>query len=201
MSGWRPQPVPSRWSLAVRDDETLEAVTKHVALTLATYMNRSGEAWPSVDKLAKAASRADRTIQRHLPELVERGYLAIVEKGGGRRRTTTYAAIFPTETATGGHPFRAQRVTLATRSGDSRDEKGCQRVARTTKELERELVDRPALSGRPVDAQRDRARRYVATAGRHLATGDELRDYLRRKYPALSDDDVDKLVHEAEVGG
>ena len=92
-------------------------------------------------------------------------------------------------------------MTLATRSGDSRDEKGCQRVARTTKELERELVDRPALSGRPVDAQRDRARRYVATAGRHLATGDELRDYLRRKYPALSDDDVDKLVHEAEVGG
>lgn len=44
------------------------------------------------------------------------------------------------------------------------------------------------------------ARRYVETTGWHLATGDALRDALRRRFAALVDDDVEKLVDEAEVG-
>ena len=92
MSG--PVPFRFRWTDAVCDDASLSATAKHVALTLAKYMNRAGTCCPAVPTLARRTSRDPRTVQHAIAELVAARYLE-VERGGGAGRTNTYYASFP----------------------------------------------------------------------------------------------------------
>ena len=55
---------------------------KAVGLALATYAGRSGELWPSNDRLARNMSASKRTIQRHSKSLRQSGWIAKSNKPG-----------------------------------------------------------------------------------------------------------------------
>jgi len=60
-----------------------------IMLALADYMDDHGQAWPSLDTIAKKARIGRRTVLDRLPLLVSTGELE-VETGGGRSGTTLY---------------------------------------------------------------------------------------------------------------
>ena len=93
------------WRRAIRDDRRLSKNAKLVAMTLHTYMDADGVAWPSIDTLAEGAGLHRRTVQYALGELERSGYLARSgwggdERRGGRRaggggRSNYYWAVLP----------------------------------------------------------------------------------------------------------
>jgi hypothetical protein len=90
------------WRGAICDSD-LAPTVRHVALTLSLHMNeRGGSAFPSVERLAHETGLSDRTVQKALHTLVERGWLAHANAGnrGGRPkpgtiRTNCYEASVP----------------------------------------------------------------------------------------------------------
>lgn len=77
----------------------LEPTTRHVALTLSTYMGDVGEsAHPGPTRLAKDTGLSLRTVKHHLGVLVDRKWLVITEHGGlkgEKRKANCYAANVP----------------------------------------------------------------------------------------------------------
>ena len=83
-----------RWMDAlveVEDDWCITSVD-HVARTLNSYMNESGECWPAVETLAHAMRVDPRTARRALSALVEHGWLISVPRPG---ETNLYQAVLP----------------------------------------------------------------------------------------------------------
>lgn len=79
------------WWRAIRTS-TLSPTARHVALTLATYMNKEGGgAWPSMATLADDTGRSRPVVKRAIRELRETGFLT-VESGGGRRADGGYVS-------------------------------------------------------------------------------------------------------------
>jgi biotin operon repressor len=81
------------WRVAVRDSE-LDATAKHVALTLDTYMDRRGIAWPSKPTLARDTGYTVRAVDRAINRLEQAGLL-VVARSRGRRSNLYSAALNP----------------------------------------------------------------------------------------------------------
>lgn len=87
------------WRSAICDSE-LPSTSRHVALTLSLHMSERGDScFPSVRRLADETGLSRRTVQRHLKELVEAGWLVQAgwktwETPGGEQRTKMWKAQF-----------------------------------------------------------------------------------------------------------
>jgi DNA-binding MarR family transcriptional regulator len=53
----------------------LPAATRHTALTLATFANRDGEAWPGERSLALHVGMSRSAVWRHLGALLDAGFI------------------------------------------------------------------------------------------------------------------------------
>lgn len=86
------------WRSAICDS-SLEATTRHVALTLSLYMNERGaSAHPGAQRLAHDSALSERSVRDHLAKLVEAGWLRLEHRGGRvgeRRHANAYAAVIP----------------------------------------------------------------------------------------------------------
>lgn len=65
----------------------LPPIARHVALTLVSYANRSGDAWPSQATLQQGTGWARRTVNNALNDLEASGWLTRVVKGHQGRAT------------------------------------------------------------------------------------------------------------------
>lgn len=89
------------WWRALRAS-SLSPTARHVALTIATYMDAvGGGAWPSMATLADDTGRSRRTVARAVQELEEHGYLEVQSGGGrlvdGRYQHNRYVARMPAD--------------------------------------------------------------------------------------------------------
>ena len=86
------------WRSAITESG-LPSSTRHVALALSLHMNeRGGSAFPGAVTLAKETGLNVSTVRERLNDLVEYGYLTLVEQGGRRgerRRANVYEASIP----------------------------------------------------------------------------------------------------------
>lgn len=94
MSNAQLAPVITWRSLIAESD--LPPTTRHVALALSLYMNeKGGSAFPGAERLARDTSLTDRAVRENLKILVERGYLRVLNPGGGRGNAKVFAAANP----------------------------------------------------------------------------------------------------------
>lgn len=74
----------------------LPAPARHIALTLALFMNEMGTScWPSITKQCEATGLSRSTVCKHLELLEEKGWLG--RKRGAKGRSTHYVAQIPSE--------------------------------------------------------------------------------------------------------
>lgn len=85
---------------AVRELPASQLV-KLVGLILATFMDRDGVAWPSMDALARCAGCAPRSVRRALRQLEAAGLL-VCERSPGRRPNRYRASVPNPDTAVSG---------------------------------------------------------------------------------------------------
>ena len=123
------------WEKGIRDHSNLPAGARHIALTLATWMNaKTGEAYPSLMELARASGRAKSTVIRNLSILGDEGFLDW-RKGGGRRPDghgipNYYKATLPADIEANINngrtmkPYGAGTVASRTENGSTVIEKG-----------------------------------------------------------------------------
>ena len=87
------------WRSAVCDSD-LPPTARHVALTLALYMNERGaSAYPGATRLSADTALHEDTVRRQLNLLVSSGWLICTQRGGlkGKRRTANvYVGVIPT---------------------------------------------------------------------------------------------------------
>lgn len=81
------------WREAVLDS-TLDSKAKLVGLTLSTYMNRDGLAYPAKATLARRTALGVRTVDRAIIRLVSFGLLLVSVSSG--RTSNRYRAVLPT---------------------------------------------------------------------------------------------------------
>lgn len=73
------------WLDGVASDAKLPGTSSRLAITLLRYMNRkTGDAWPSIPRLAADLAVSENTVRKSLKALVDGGHLKI-EAGGGNR--------------------------------------------------------------------------------------------------------------------
>lgn len=78
---------------AVWDLEAIESTDKFVLLKLADHADDEGRnAWPSVETIARAICKSERTVQRALRKLERDGWI-VVERAAGPKRPPTYRVI------------------------------------------------------------------------------------------------------------
>lgn len=86
------------WRSAICDSG-LSPTSRHVALALSLYMSERGDsAHPGATRLAHDTGLSERRVREHLGELVEGGWLVLVEAGGlrgCRRRANSYEVHIP----------------------------------------------------------------------------------------------------------
>jgi hypothetical protein len=76
----------SVWVRQIRDDACLHQLpssARLAALVLGTYMNEDGECQVTVKTLAKGMGKDTRTAIRAKKQLVDMGWLEILQAGGG----------------------------------------------------------------------------------------------------------------------
>lgn len=105
------------WRSAIAQSD-LTPTLRHVALTLALYMNeRGGSAYPGVNRLAKDTGLHRTTVMRALEQLTAMGWLTLLEHGqskaGKPRRASVYEARIPPADLFGpvAHDDRSHRAT------------------------------------------------------------------------------------------
>jgi DNA-binding transcriptional MocR family regulator len=87
----------------VAADHGLDRLAFRLAFWLSQSINRkTGDAWPSIATLARLTGTTDRTVQRLIRQLCERGHL-VMQPGGGRHKPNHYR--FMAKTATDTSPF------------------------------------------------------------------------------------------------
>jgi hypothetical protein len=108
----------------------LPPVSRHVALTLSLHMSEKGDsAFPGDELLGEETDLSRGTIRTHRHLLVERGWLVLVEQGGGRGRANKYQATIPSaywdgiDTDERGQEATGLESLLPQESGQ--DETGC----------------------------------------------------------------------------
>jgi hypothetical protein len=85
-----------RWSWLdqVSSDPALSALAFRTAYVIARYTNRqTGDAWPSLETLAKAVGATDRSVKRCIAELCDAGYLQ--KRRGGFGKSNRYQMELP----------------------------------------------------------------------------------------------------------
>jgi len=85
------------WEQAVCKSD-LQSTTRHVLLTLATYAGRQGQSiFPSANTLAGDTGLSKRTVQKHLKEAEEAGWLSRVQRHheSGRQQSNQYVLAEP----------------------------------------------------------------------------------------------------------
>lgn len=81
-----------KWQRAVRDESGLPPVTRHVLLTLSTYMKSDGTgAFPSQQTLADACGVSVRTVRKHLTDAIKAGWIEKVRQGRHVGRGASYS--------------------------------------------------------------------------------------------------------------
>jgi hypothetical protein len=84
---------PFVYARAIRASD-LPPIARHVALTLTSYANRNGDAWPSQETLQRGTGWARRTVNNALNDLEASGWLARVVRGH-QGRATVYRLQVP----------------------------------------------------------------------------------------------------------
>jgi hypothetical protein len=84
---------PFVYNRAVRDSQ-LPAIARHVAMTLATYAGKAGEAFPAQETLEGGTGWARRTVNDALNTLEVQGWLTRVKRGH-KGRATLYRLHVP----------------------------------------------------------------------------------------------------------
>lgn len=80
---------------AVRDS-SMASTTKHVLLTLSTYMQvHTRDAFPFQQRLARDTGYSERTVRRHLEAATKSGYLVKGRRFPGRK----YRGVIPSTSA------------------------------------------------------------------------------------------------------
>lgn len=121
------------WLRAVVGHPDLKTRARMVAAVLAIHLNADGEAWPSLQTLAREAGyKSLKPVRQAIEELVT-AKLLVVRPGGGRHNTHHYKALLPsTETVPAEHQTgdtgsagrghgSAETVDSDAESGDSGD--------------------------------------------------------------------------------
>lgn len=93
---------PFVYARAIRASD-LPSIARHVALTLASYANRSGEAWPSQETLQRGTGWSRRTVNNALNDLELAGWLTRLVKGH-QGRATLYRLHIPGDSGASPHP-------------------------------------------------------------------------------------------------
>jgi hypothetical protein len=107
--------VSIRVMTAVWDSPRVPPGRLLLLLALADAANDEGVCWPSVPTLARKCRSSDRTIQRHLRDLVGVGLLAIEDRPGTSQRYRIHLAAL----ATGGDNVSPVGVSDCHRGGDT----------------------------------------------------------------------------------
>lgn len=116
----------------VFDDYPGPPLEKLTALAVADHADHDGgRIWPTVASLARKTGNSERTVQRHLRQMQERGWLVLVRPANGRGSTAEYRMPLERVKGVTQSPFvTPERVTLESpfteKKGDNRDTKGCQ---------------------------------------------------------------------------
>lgn len=80
------------WQRALRDESGLPQLTKHVLLTLSTYMKQDGTgAFPAQQTLADACGVSVRTVRKHIADAIEAGWIEKVRQGRHVGRGSSYS--------------------------------------------------------------------------------------------------------------
>jgi hypothetical protein len=97
--GKRTADVPTRWRIAIRDDDCLSSTAKTVGYVLSTFMDAKGLCWPSTLQIARGCGfklnpkhESNRSAKRGTRELRDAGYVI------SKRRydmPSVYQACFP----------------------------------------------------------------------------------------------------------
>jgi DNA-binding IscR family transcriptional regulator len=106
------------WRVAVRDSN-LSPTAKHVALTLDTYMNSRGLAWPTRTTLAGGVGVSVKTVERALKELSQSRFIT-VHRGRGRT-PNMYRACSDIDVSTNGSVVATSTTVVATSTTRSSD--------------------------------------------------------------------------------
>lgn len=83
-----------RWRQCIRESD-LEPLSRLVAHTLATYMDKNGRAFPAQQTIAKACGLKERAVRMHLVKLREAGYLEWKYRKTATGRVSEYVATVP----------------------------------------------------------------------------------------------------------
>jgi DNA-binding transcriptional regulator YhcF (GntR family) len=144
------------WRIAIRESD-LDAIAKHVALTLDTYMNRRGLAWPARATLAAGTGRAVSTVDRALTRLEQAGFLVAARSRG--RRSNLYCASLPNSSA---EETVADALTAALTSSTAS-------LGRSNSPPSAALSRKEAVRSRTPDRSRDQINTNVDPAALELA--------------------------------
>ena len=133
------QSAKEGWLKTVASYPNLAGADYAVAIAVSTYMNsKSGEAWPSIQRLATDTNRDRATVWRSLKRLEARKLLAVTHSRS-RRKPNRYRMLMGDMEA---EPKTLRRKTtprgfmLRTRNGNAADSQhiSCELAARTSEE-------------------------------------------------------------------
>jgi len=116
----------------VFDDYPGPPLEKLTALAVADHADHDGgRIWPTIAALAAKTGNSERTIQRHLQSMQDRGWLELVRASSGRGSVNEYRMPIERIKGVTVTPFSdPERVTPASpfseKKGDNGDTKGCQ---------------------------------------------------------------------------
>ena len=92
------QAKPSYWAVlpaAVRYDPELPPMARLIYAEISALTESRGYCYASNDYFLQLYGMAERTLQRHLKALEDRGYIRIQDGSGGRARRKIYAGVNP----------------------------------------------------------------------------------------------------------
>jgi hypothetical protein len=93
--------VSTIWREIIRDSAKLSSTDKLVGFLLSTYMDKSGEAFPSRETIAAGCSLSDRAVDAAASRLEVAGFLQVIKNTnpqgwkGGRGQVNHYVALLP----------------------------------------------------------------------------------------------------------
>jgi hypothetical protein len=72
-------------------DSDLPTTEKMVLLAMADYASDTGDSiFPSIKTMSRKTSLSERSVQNTIKSLIEKNYLILIKKGGGRNKTNLY---------------------------------------------------------------------------------------------------------------
>ncbi|WP_415905574.1 helix-turn-helix domain-containing protein [Neptuniibacter sp. QD48_55] len=88
---------------------------------------KSFDCWPSNKTIAKLSGLTVRTVQRSIKELIDLGYITVIDKGGGRKKTNYLKLNLNTENSENrvseSHPFTNPKVIIEEQYPDNSEKK------------------------------------------------------------------------------